>query len=166
MRKLLQLGLLVGVSAAFADNYPRQPGIDAQHYIFRVTLSDDTDEVAGEATADLTLRERRGDGGRARPDEREGWQGHDGQRCDVGWRAGEVRALGDRLDHHAGGGAQGRRAAAVHREVSRRGGQRACTSPGTSSATGRSSAGTGPRWRGSGCRRSIIPTTRPPASFW
>jgi aminopeptidase N len=33
-----------------ADNYPRQPGVDVQHYIFRVTLSDDTDEIAGETT--------------------------------------------------------------------------------------------------------------------
>jgi aminopeptidase N len=38
---------------AFADNYPRQPGIDAQHYIFRVTLNDDTEEITGETTAVL-----------------------------------------------------------------------------------------------------------------
>lgn len=38
---------------AAADQYPRQPGIDAQHYVFRVALSDDTDEIAGEATVDL-----------------------------------------------------------------------------------------------------------------
>ena len=36
-----------------ADTYPRQPGVDALHYIFRLTLSDDTDEIAGEATVDL-----------------------------------------------------------------------------------------------------------------
>jgi aminopeptidase N len=53
MRKLLPVGLLACVSMAFADNYPRQPGIDAQHYIFRVTLSDESNEVAGETTADL-----------------------------------------------------------------------------------------------------------------
>jgi aminopeptidase N len=39
--------------SGFADNYPRQPGIDAQHYIFRIGLTDSSDEVAGEATADL-----------------------------------------------------------------------------------------------------------------
>jgi len=41
--------------AAFlhADTYPRQPGIDAQHYIFRVALSDDSDEIAGETTAEI-----------------------------------------------------------------------------------------------------------------
>src|SRR4051794_2128764 len=52
-RKLLRFGVALCASLAFADNYPRQPGIDAQHYIFRVTLSDDNDEVAGEATVDL-----------------------------------------------------------------------------------------------------------------
>jgi aminopeptidase N len=34
-----------------ADNYPRQPGIDVQHYVFRVTLSDDSNEIAGRSTA-------------------------------------------------------------------------------------------------------------------
>ena len=34
-----------------ADNYPRQPGIDVQHYIFRVTLSDDSNEISGRSTA-------------------------------------------------------------------------------------------------------------------
>ena len=53
MRNILRLGLALCAWLAFADNYPRQPGIDAQHYIFRVTLSDDNDEVAGEATVDL-----------------------------------------------------------------------------------------------------------------
>jgi aminopeptidase N len=36
-----------------ADNYPRQPGIDVQSYIFRITLSDDTDEIVGETTVDV-----------------------------------------------------------------------------------------------------------------
>ena len=39
--------------AAFADTYPRQPGIDALHYVFRLSLSDDNDEIAGEATIDV-----------------------------------------------------------------------------------------------------------------
>ena len=38
---------------ALGDNYSRQPGIDAQHYIFRVTLSDDTDEISAQCTAVL-----------------------------------------------------------------------------------------------------------------
>ena len=51
--KSLTCALLAVVVCAHADTYPRQNGVDAQHYIFRLTLSDDTDEIAGEATADL-----------------------------------------------------------------------------------------------------------------
>jgi aminopeptidase N len=51
MRALLLLGLC---AALHADQYPRQPGIDVQHYVFRVTLSDDTDEIEGETT--VTVR--------------------------------------------------------------------------------------------------------------
>ncbi|HEY2783892.1 MAG TPA: M1 family aminopeptidase [Fimbriiglobus sp.] len=47
------LGLLLYVSPAAADNYPRQTGVDAIHYVFRLTLSDDTDEIVGESTAEL-----------------------------------------------------------------------------------------------------------------
>ena len=36
-----------------SDNYPKNPNIDALNYAFRITLSDDTDEIAGEATVDL-----------------------------------------------------------------------------------------------------------------
>lgn len=35
------------------DNYPKNPNIDALNYAFRITLSDDTDEIVGEATVDL-----------------------------------------------------------------------------------------------------------------
>jgi aminopeptidase N len=34
-----------------ADSYPRQAGVDVQHYIFRVTLSDENDGIAGDTTA-------------------------------------------------------------------------------------------------------------------
>src|SRR4051794_23965997 len=49
--------LLAGLglcAVLWADTYPRQPAIDVQHYIFRVTLSDDTDEIEGETT--VTIR--------------------------------------------------------------------------------------------------------------
>jgi aminopeptidase N len=36
------------------DHYPHQNGIDAQHYVFRLTLSDTTNEIQGVAT--VTLR--------------------------------------------------------------------------------------------------------------
>lgn len=50
------IGALVGcfcTPPAIADNYPRQPDIDVQHYVFRVTLTDDNDEIAGETTATI-----------------------------------------------------------------------------------------------------------------
>ncbi|HUA59320.1 MAG TPA: M1 family metallopeptidase [Verrucomicrobiae bacterium] len=51
--------LLVGTTLLlslplFADNYPRQPGIDVQHYVLRVALNDDNDEIAGHAS--VTVR--------------------------------------------------------------------------------------------------------------
>src|SRR5262245_45533817 len=45
--------LLLFTGPLLADSYPRQPGIDAEHYVFRVLLSDDTDEINGETTVDL-----------------------------------------------------------------------------------------------------------------
>lgn len=50
------LVLLAAVPAA-ADDYPRQNAIDAQHYVFRVTLRDDSQEITGEATVVLRFLE-------------------------------------------------------------------------------------------------------------
>ena len=44
----LVLGPLAGVAPA--DTYPRQPGIDALHYVFRITLGDASDGIEGEAS--------------------------------------------------------------------------------------------------------------------
>jgi aminopeptidase N len=52
--KLLAL-LALCTAWALADTYPRQTGVDAQHYTFRITLRDDTDEIAGEAMANLRI---------------------------------------------------------------------------------------------------------------
>jgi aminopeptidase N len=63
---LLAAAMLIGVAAnAGADTYPRQPGVDALHYAFRLVLNDASNEIAGETTmtvrflrdgvADLTL---------------------------------------------------------------------------------------------------------------
>jgi aminopeptidase N len=62
--RLTALALLVPALLS-ADTYPRQPGIDALHYVFRLGLSDASGEIAGETTitvkflrdgvADLTL---------------------------------------------------------------------------------------------------------------
>jgi len=40
-------------SAAVADTYPRLEGIDIEEYVFRLTLSDDSDRVEGLATIDV-----------------------------------------------------------------------------------------------------------------
>ncbi len=52
-RILLCLALSLFASLALADTYPRQSGVDALNYVFRLTVSDDTDEIVGEATIDL-----------------------------------------------------------------------------------------------------------------
>ena len=50
------LALLGAASAPLgADTYPRQPGIDALNYAFRLVLSDSTDEISGELTFDLRI---------------------------------------------------------------------------------------------------------------
>jgi aminopeptidase N len=55
LRTLAFIALLVVGRFAYADTYPRQPGVDAQHYVFRLTLADDTDEIVGEATVTVRL---------------------------------------------------------------------------------------------------------------
>ena len=53
--KVMRALVLAALCAQFAaaDSYPRQPGIDAQHYIFRIELNDRSNEIAGETTAVL-----------------------------------------------------------------------------------------------------------------
>jgi aminopeptidase N len=52
VRKTLLAVALVLLRAADggADTYPRQPGVDAVHYVFRLALDDSSDRIAGEAT--------------------------------------------------------------------------------------------------------------------
>jgi aminopeptidase N len=47
---------LLGTAAAFADTYPRQPGLDVLHYSFRLSLADETDLIEGEAAVDIRVR--------------------------------------------------------------------------------------------------------------
>ena len=58
-RLLLRVALLLAVAAsareAGADTYPRQPGIDALHYAFRVRITDASNEITGEATVTLRI---------------------------------------------------------------------------------------------------------------
>jgi aminopeptidase N len=51
----MRVGMVVVLCAlaaplAYADSYPRQPGVDVEHYVFRITLSDASDEIFGETT--------------------------------------------------------------------------------------------------------------------
>ena len=46
---------LASTSLAHADTYPRQPGVDAWHYIFRIELSDASPEITAAATVDLRV---------------------------------------------------------------------------------------------------------------
>ncbi len=57
---LLTLGLCLSTALSPAlihgDTYPRQPGVDAQHYRFRLTLlTDQSNEIQGEAAVTLAL---------------------------------------------------------------------------------------------------------------
>src|SRR6187399_636081 len=57
---LLSLCLAAFGDGILADTYPRQAGIDAQHYAFKLTLlTTDTNEVTGEAT--VRVRKMRDD---------------------------------------------------------------------------------------------------------
>src|SRR5262245_42473209 len=51
--RFLAFALLLPLTAE-ADTYPRQPGIDVQHYVFRIGLTDNSNELTGETT--ITVR--------------------------------------------------------------------------------------------------------------
>jgi aminopeptidase N len=53
LRALLVPSFLAVAAVALADTYPRQPGIDALHYAFDVTLTDDSDVIEGRAVIEL-----------------------------------------------------------------------------------------------------------------
>ena len=47
--------MFVWSASLAADTYPRQPGIDAIHYVFRLSLGDASDEIVGETTATVKV---------------------------------------------------------------------------------------------------------------
>jgi aminopeptidase N len=49
-RLTIALLVLVWSASLGADTYPRQPGVDAVHYMFRLALGDQSDVITGEAT--------------------------------------------------------------------------------------------------------------------
>jgi aminopeptidase N len=54
MKKLAAVCLAFPVTLLFADAYQRQPGVDVQHYVFRISLKDANNEIDGETT--VTVR--------------------------------------------------------------------------------------------------------------
>jgi aminopeptidase N len=53
---LIGLVFFIGLpnfALAFPDQYPKNPNIDVINYIFKIELSDKTDEIVGEATVDV-----------------------------------------------------------------------------------------------------------------
>ncbi|MEO8597054.1 MAG: M1 family aminopeptidase [Candidatus Solibacter sp.] len=48
----------LSAALAHADSYPRQPAIDALHYAFTITLSDLTDEITAQSTAELRFLQK------------------------------------------------------------------------------------------------------------
>ncbi len=53
---LLCSALALGAVSLGADTYPRQPGVDAQHYVFRLTLlTGDANDIQGDATVTLRI---------------------------------------------------------------------------------------------------------------
>ncbi|HYN03350.1 MAG TPA: M1 family peptidase, partial [Vicinamibacteria bacterium] len=53
----LVLATAVASGSAWADTYPRQPGVDVLHYAFRLTLADDSDAIEGEAAVGFRVLE-------------------------------------------------------------------------------------------------------------
>jgi aminopeptidase N len=54
---LIPLVMAATAPAPPRDTYPRQPGIDAEHYVFRIGLRDDTDRITGEAEIYFRFRQ-------------------------------------------------------------------------------------------------------------
>jgi len=53
---LLAIALTLSPVLVLADTYPRQPAVDAEHYVFRLTLlTTDSNEIEGEATVRLRM---------------------------------------------------------------------------------------------------------------
>jgi aminopeptidase N len=57
---VIPFGLIVCAlrpSSVAADTYPRQSAIDVLHYIFRINLNDESEEITGDATVDIRFVE-------------------------------------------------------------------------------------------------------------
>jgi aminopeptidase N len=57
MRPLIALLAVLYAVPGYADTYPRQIGVDALHYVFRLTFEDASNRIAGETTVKFRLAE-------------------------------------------------------------------------------------------------------------
>ncbi len=57
MLRMRQAAVFLFAVLAWSDTYPRQSAIDVEHYVFRLTLTDESDEIAGEATVTVRFRQ-------------------------------------------------------------------------------------------------------------
>ena len=58
LNKILLTGFLLIIAlplSVFPDTYPKNPNIDVINYIFKLELSDKTDEITGEATIEVNF---------------------------------------------------------------------------------------------------------------
>ena len=54
---VIALAALLIAVLSHADTYPRQPGVDAIHYVFRLSVDDSSNQIAGETTITLRVAE-------------------------------------------------------------------------------------------------------------
>ena len=52
---LLAAAVILHGSVAYGDTYPRQPGVDAIHYVFRLAIDDRSSRIEGDATVTFRL---------------------------------------------------------------------------------------------------------------
>ena len=135
-----------------ADTYPRQPGVDAMHYVFRLAMGDQSDAITGEAT--ITVKFRQDGLGDLWLDltSAAGGKGMTVGIGDIGWRNSALLPCHRPVARHAPSAlARGRRVV-DHGGCTQAFPPAGCVSSRISTASGPCSARTGRTSRASGCR--------------
>jgi len=52
---LVAFAVTLHAAIVYGDTYPRQPGVDAIHYVFRLAIADGSDQIEGDATVTFKL---------------------------------------------------------------------------------------------------------------
>ncbi len=146
-----------------ADTYPRQPGIDVLHYVFRVMVNDETDEISGETTVHVRFLQDKVTGFSLDLASAEAGKGMVVSAVAAAGTPVCFKREDDRLELTVDPPAkieERRRFDVSYRGVPRR----ACGLARTAMASVRFSARTGPTRPGTGCRPWTTRPTRRPAS--